>query len=420
VDTDDIYGNVQLQNDVHRMLEEFRRADAVIQAVDISGLGSESAAQGRAKAVGQDALFYLAHETGGEFFDNANNFGNELQSLLEHTSLTYLLTIRPTDVHYDGDYHPLKVKAEIPKGARLYYRQGYYAPRPFQDLHPFEKTLLASDAIATAAARGEIEVNVLAAPFRASVDQAYVPIIIEVDGESLLREHEEEGLAVEFYVYATNERGEMRDFFTQLVNLDVSKGRHDFVEGGLKYYGHLDLEPGDHLVRVLVRNSVTGRVGVRTAAVAIPDYKLQQAVVLQPLLLEQDRRWLMVREEVSEAYQRSVVYPFTINGEPFVPAARPTVGRGAKAQFCLVGYNLGEDALDIEAKVFDERGDLIAGGYLDDVQRTVTGIEGVDKFLVSFDPSALTGGDYELQLEITSRQSDLRKLASAQITVEPH
>lgn len=418
VDMDDIYGNTQLQNDVYKMVEEFRRADAVIQAVDISGMGSDTEASARVKSVGQDALFYLAHETGGEFFEDANQFGDDLRDLLDHTSLTYLLTIRPEGVHHDGAYHPLRVRADVPKGARVFARQGYYAPRPFTDLHPFEKTLLASDAIATAGPRGEIGVSLLATPFRASVDQAYVPIIIEVDGESLLEGHDQKELAVEFYTYATNERGEMRDFFTQMVNLDLSKGRQAFEQGGLKYYGHLDLEPGEHLIRVLIRNSVTGRVGVQTASVSIPDFSEQQAFVLPPLFLERDSRWLLVREEVSEAYQRSVVYPFTVNGEPFVPAANPTVSRGAKAQFCLVGYNLGDGALDIEGKLFDASGALISGGTLDLVERTVTGIDGLDKFLVDFDSSKLRGGDYELQLEIRSQNGDLSEQASVQITVQ--
>lgn len=416
-DTDDIYGNTQLQNDIYKMVEEFRRADAVIQAVDISGMGSESEVRGRTKAVGQDALFYLAHETGGVFFEDANRFGDDLKDLLDQTSHTYLLTIRPSDVHHDGAYHPLRVKADLPKGTRIYYRRGYYAPRPFQDLHPFEKTLLASDAIATAGPRGEIGVNVLAAPFRASVDQAYVPVIIEVDGVSLLEGHNAQTLAVEFYAYATNQRGEMRDFFTQMVNLNLAKGRQDFAEGGLKYYGHLDLEPGDHLVRVLVRNNRTGRVGVQTASVSIPNYSEQQAVVLPPLFLEQDRRWLLVREEVSEAYQRSVVYPFTVNGEPFIPAVRPILNRGDKAQICLVGYNLGDGALQIEGKLSDSAGDLVSAGTFNLVERTITGIEGLDKFLLDFDSSDLRGGDYELELQVKSQDGVLDERTSVQITV---
>lgn len=74
VDTDDIYGNSPLVNDVHRMLEEFRRADTVIHAVDISGLGADLPLEHGAKRVGRDALFYVANETGGELFEEAKGY----------------------------------------------------------------------------------------------------------------------------------------------------------------------------------------------------------------------------------------------------------------------------------------------------------------------------------------------------------
>ncbi len=83
VDPDDIYGNTALQNHVTRMLDEFRRADCTIEAVDISGLGDDTAEQRRAHTVGQDALFYMANETGGRLFEDANDLGKELDDMLE-------------------------------------------------------------------------------------------------------------------------------------------------------------------------------------------------------------------------------------------------------------------------------------------------------------------------------------------------
>ncbi len=150
--------------------------------------------------------------------------------------------------------------------ARVFYRQGYYAPRPFSDLDPLEKQLLASDAIAAAEPRKDVGVQILATPFKASDEAAYVPIIIEVDGDSLIRGQEGDDVAAEIYTYVSDSQGQMLDFFTQLVSLDVSRGKESFVHGGVKYYGQLFLQPGDYMVRVLVRNSLTGRTGVETVA----------------------------------------------------------------------------------------------------------------------------------------------------------
>ena len=63
----------------------------------------------------------------------------------------------------------------------------------------------------------------------------------------------------------------MRDFFTQMVSLDVGAGRETLRRGGVKYYGHLTLPPGEYLVRVLARDAASGRGGVRAVPVEVPD-----------------------------------------------------------------------------------------------------------------------------------------------------
>jgi len=93
------YGNTSLQGDVNRMLDEFRRADCVIQSVDIGGL--RAGADERARPSGQEALFYMANETGGELFKDANNLRQPLERVLERTSVTYLLTFERSDLKTD-------------------------------------------------------------------------------------------------------------------------------------------------------------------------------------------------------------------------------------------------------------------------------------------------------------------------------
>lgn len=404
VDTDEIYGNSSLQKDVDVMLEEFRRADCVIQAVDISGLGAEFSDTKRAEQVGQDALFYIANETGGELFEDANNFSRQLVDVLEQTSVTYVLHFRPRQLETDGSYHKLQVKLDKKRGTRVAHRAGYYAPRPFEDLHPLEKNLLASDAIASAAPVRDVGLQVLAASFRANEQQAYVPVIVEIDGLSLLKGHEtrRKELKLELYTYVTNQDGEMRDFFTQLVTIDLDQARTAIESTGIKYYGHLELEPGRYLVRVLVRNADTGRTGVETVDVEVPRYELAEPDLLPPFFFEaSDRSWVMVRERRSEGdeYERSVVYPFTVNGSPYVPAARPTLSANRGADLCLVAYNLSEGDLAVAGTVLGADGAEVRTAKLD-VERTVTGIRGLDKLLATFEPEGLAAGEYTLRVAV--------------------
>ncbi|MEO6194635.1 MAG: VWA domain-containing protein [Thermoanaerobaculia bacterium] len=400
VDNDQRYGNTGVQENLRRMLDVFRRSDCVIQAVDIGGL--RAGADQQARPSGEASLFYIANETGGNLFKDANNLLDPLNRVLEQTSVTYLLTFERSDLKTDGAYHRLKVKAKLPPGARLTYRAGYFAPRPFKDLDPLEKNLLASDDIASAAPKRDLALNVLAASFRATPSQAYVPVIIEAGGPSLLAGVTGKKLNVEIYAYVSDEKGRMLDFFNRRVALDLDKGkaRQGIADGGVKYYGHFDLEPGSYRIRVLVRNADTGRAGVQTVPVTVPVYSAAQPVLLPPFFIEERQKWLLVREQAGDS-QGSVVYPFTVAGEPYVPAAYPVLREEKTARLCLVAYNLGKGDLAVKGEVLAADGKTSPLGKLTRVERTATGIQGFDKLVATFDPAGLGAGEYVLRVAVT-------------------
>jgi VWFA-related protein len=411
VDNDARYGNTGLQNDLHRMLEEFRRADCVIQSVDIGGL--RAGADLRPRASGQEALFYMANETGGELFKDANNLREPLEKVLERTSVTYVLAFERSDLRNDGAYRRLKVKVKnLPAAARVSHRAGYYAPRPFKDLDPLEKTLLASDGIAAAVPRRDLHINVLAAPFRASETQAYVPVIVEVGGPSLLAGHKGDKMEVEFFGYVSDAQNQMRGFFTQRVGFDMAKARKALEQTGVKYYGHFDLAPGNYRLRVLVRNAITGRTAVESLPLEVPSYQAAQPVLLPPFFIEEDQRWIMVRERTGDSPQATVVYPFTVAGEPYVPAVKPKLRRDKAARLCLVAYNLGEGDLELDGRVVSADGKDSATGSLAMVERTATGISGLDKLIATFDPTGLKAGDYVLHVGVKDLKTGHRETNS--------
>ncbi len=409
VDNDQRYGNTALQGALGRMLEEFRRADCVIQAVDIGGL--RAGADERARPSGTDELFYIANETGGELFKDANNLAEPLARVLDHTSVTYLLTFERSDVKPDGAYHKLRVKAKLPPGAHLASRTGYYAPRPYKDIDPLEKSLLASDRIARAVPKRDIALDVLTTAFRATEARAYVPVIVEAGGASLLEGQKGKKLEVEIYAYVSDLQGAMHDFLNQriAVPLDHGKSRQGLLDGGIKYYGHFDLPPGDYNVRVLVRNAETGRTGVATRAVKVPVYSQAQPVLLPPFFMEERQKWLLVREQARNQPQgAAVVYPFTVAGEPYVPSARPILQDEKPARLCLVAYNLGKGDLAVQGEVLGADGKSSLAVRLAHVERTATGIQGLDKLVATFDPAGLRSGDYVLRVGVTDPATGLR------------
>lgn len=434
IDQDDTFGHRGLQGDVADMLEEFRRADATIQAVDIAGLRVDTSVDGMSGNMvagglndAQDALFYIADGTGGTLFENANDLGTQLERVLRRNSVTYVLRYYPSELELDGEYHRLKVKADLPRGARISHRAGYYAPRSWNELHPLEKALLTSEAIASATPRDDLGLEILAAPFRSGTEKAYVPVILEIEGRSLLAGHRDASLALEIYVYATNSRGEIRDFLTQVVSFDLEKTRQALFDTGVKYYGHLDLPPEDYLLRVLVRNGQTGSTAVATREVNVADAGEPGPVVLPPFFPEAPNQWFMVREQVTDPSQ-GVVYPFVLGSDPYVPSARAVLAPDQDARLYLMAYDLGDGPLELRGRIVEEKrlGDGASAradrsprppGALDLVERVETATTGLDTLVASYDPQGLEAGEYLLEVTVENRRTGESRSSSVPIRI---
>jgi len=399
LDSEGSYGSGGVRSSVDEMLKEFRRADCVIEAIDISDAKS---AGGSSPQGSQGSLFYLANETGGEVFSGRGGLEDQLEVMLRRSAVTYLLTFQPSRVKVDGSYHRLKVKADLPAGARLTHRSGYYAPRPFDMLHPVEKDLLVADAIAGATPSKDVAIEVLAAPFPANEAQAYVPVVLEIAGESLVVGHQGQHLPIEIYAYVSNEDGEMSDFFTHVLTFDLEGRREAFLQTGLKYYGHFDLNAGrDYLLRIVVRNGQTGRTGVETLVLDVPDYSTHEPVLLPPFFVEPPQRWFMVREQPPKELEREwIVYPFTINGEPFVPAVAPVMQPEEEIEICLIAYNLGVEEFELSGTVLAPDGQELEGGTFELTDTIIATKTGVNKMVVRFTPEGLKPGSYRLRLDL--------------------
>jgi len=369
-ESDERYGRSSEGNRVERMLEVFRRSGCVIESVDIGGLTVDQDLDlAETRPQGEAALFQMAHDTGGELFHNFNDLGAAMKRLAQGTSLTYLLTFQPQGPLAAGSFHKIEVKLKhAPRGARVSYKTGYYAPKPYAQERPVERILAVTDQLMSGAPGGSIATAMLVAPFRAATGKAYVPVVIEADGATLLAGNLPKVFPAEIYVYAVDAAGSIRDYFDQTLKVDVDKTGKQLRQGGLKFFGHLELAPGEYAVRVLLRNGATGAYGRRSTTVKVPAFGAAEPVLLPPLFPEASGRWTVVRE-LPRGQQKDATYPFTVGQRAYMPAALPSLRAGEAAAVALVGYNLVEAAaagerLEAQARVQSADGRDLGGGDL--------------------------------------------------------
>lgn len=388
---DDTFGATRAQNQLGDMVEAFRRAGCAIQAVDIGGLRALNEIRGR--QAGEESLVSMARDTGGEFYRNFNDLGDAMDRVLQRTSVTYLLAFQPPNLKLDGDYHKLRVKlVDVPRGAKASHRAGYYAPKPFQEQNAYERRFETAEIVMSDEDGGPIDLAVLTAPFPVAGQKAYVPVVFELGGPSLVGGRTDGVLELEVYGYATDLKGgRVYDFFVQTLGLDLGQVGAALKQSGLKYWGHFDLPPGDYVVRVMVRDRRDGRHSLQRRPVTVPAADGSRSVLLPPMFPEAQGKWVLVREGADR--QRDVPYPFMSGGQPYIPAAKPVVPAKGATPFYLQGLNLGAD-VELTGEVISADGTPAQGAELKWAEPTAS--DGVYSVVAQLETKGLKPGEYTL------------------------
>ncbi len=363
VDSEKLYGSARVQAALAAMFESFRRADCIVQAVDIGGVrtaGPEAATEHRPDAdvadTGRDALLAMAHYTGGELYQNFNDLGTAMGKMLERTSVTYLLSFQPEGLVANGAFHNLEVRLKgAPRGARVHHRAGYFAPDPSRAVHPLEQRLLAAADILGGEEGGTLPVSALAVPLPGGGAEAgRCRCCWRSTGRRSWKVTSGARWRSRSTPTPSTAQQAVRGFLTQRVDLDLEKVEAELRASGLKFYGELALPPGAYTVRLLVRNAQSGARRLRSLPVEVPAAVVGAAgagpLVSPPLFLASGGSWLVTRQ-AERAGEPARQYPFTLAGQPFVPDIRPVVAAAGEARVALLAYNLGSGEVVARAEV---------------------------------------------------------------------
>jgi Tfp pilus assembly protein PilF len=139
---------------------------------------------------------------------------------------------------------------------------------------------------------GDLPMTALALPVRGeSGDKARVLLRLRMDGPALLAGHTRDVLRIEASLYALGSGGGVQASLLETIEIDLASLRGAVEGRGVDLLGSLDLRPGTYSLRMLVRNLDTGRLGVRTLPLSVPDPgSLESSPPLSPPPAEGDAR----------------------------------------------------------------------------------------------------------------------------------
>ena len=243
---------------------------------------------------------------------------------------------------------------------------------------------------------GDLAVSALAIPLPdpAGGRQSRMTVVVEIDGGSLLEAVPagDGELITEVYAYAVDSEGGLIASLTQAFRLDLERLRPRLAGGGVKFFGTLELPPGDYSLRVLVLQRSSGRLGLRILTATAPIWGSEP--VLAPVRREPAAGWILVR-----AAGETPAFPVTVAGEPWVPSARIRLDSGERAGYLLLGRGLGRrPRLHLLAAGGEELAELGLG----DLRPVAGGPPGLEILAAELDAADLYAGEYRLRVSTTA------------------
>jgi VWFA-related protein len=347
VDTDARYGSTSSLTILDRMAGYFRSSDVVLHAIDIKGVRVQNDVVEGATINSNDGLFTLSRPTGGTVFQNSNDLKDNFARMLRAQEVLYILGFQAQSVK-PGTFHELKVKVVGANAARVSHRAGYFESGP--DSVVAEKSMTDAEIIVNDVPQRDIRVDALTAALPGDETHGQVPIVLEINGEDLLRTPNDGNAIAEVYVYAFDRDGVVRDRLYEKMRLDLAKAGDRLRATGAKWIGVLTLPPGEYAVKSLVRIPGSERRGFARTNVHVPG---AGEIAATPFFVDQlPRQWVIVRGMTLDPAHS----PFQVGSETLMPSAAARLRKGEARRFALFVSGAGVDELKVDATLVPARG----------------------------------------------------------------
>jgi VWFA-related protein len=288
-----------------KMSEELASSNSPVYAMNTAGLTSAHFRD--REMLGDGSLRQLAKLSGGNYFDNIMSYEKTMEEIQNMTSVFYVLGYY-IDEKYDGKYHEVKVKVGR-QGCKVFGQGGYFNPKPFTEYTKLEKMFHLIDlALSNRPHFQEPFPLPLAALPCSEEEKSNLVLVTKIPTEKM---NELLGRRMETVALIFDEQKDIVEMKKEEV--DTS----DIAQEVIFCYSLFSLPPGEYECRVVARNLETGKSGVGSSRVLIPQRPDSYLLLRPPLLLipEKEVHYLKIAGNEKKEERNitlSDVYPFPL------------------------------------------------------------------------------------------------------------
>jgi len=400
------FGDAQTRSGLDGLFTALARTDTVIHTVDVTGIAAGGALDERGSvsgASGRESLAQIAGRSGGRFVRETNDLAGALREVLDASRHYYVLAFEPAgSKKKPGELHKLKVKVKRP-GLTVSHRAGYVVRDP--KATPASVTQLQSaEVIAKGLSGGALRLQALAVPYRGLRGEVSLPVVLEIEGESLLAHAGKKALSLEVFGYCLDPDGRIQDAFTLTPTLDLGQVSPALKQKGLQILTAFRARPGPADLRFLVRDPASGQAGSLRLTATVPSFEAGSQSVSPPLIMD-DPRARVVLPAASRANPR-IEIPFRLQDTAFTPQAFPLLRNGETREVCVMAFGgpATGTAATLTATLIREDGQSLPLELAS--PRDVNDADRFRRLVVSLTPKGVPAGAYRLRLDLPGSSGD--------------
>lgn len=320
------------------------RANVTINPVDARGLtasaplgdATQSAAGGAGGLFGgtnvaansqasQDTLFSLAKDTGGTALFDSNDLSLGIVRAAQAVTDYYIVAYYSTHVEPDGKFRRVRVELQPSRDARLTHRQGYYGDKTFANFTNADRERQLEEAFTLEDPITEITIAMELNYFQLSRAEYYVPVSMKIPGSELTQARSRGAATtrIDFIGEIKDEYGitiqNIRDSITiRLSDADAQQ----LARRPIQYENGYVLLPGKYVIKVLARDTTTGRIGTYQTPFVVPNLMREKqhapisSVVLASQRVAAGDELFTVRQDAEVA----ALNPLVVDGQKLLPS----------------------------------------------------------------------------------------------------
>jgi VWFA-related protein len=296
----------------------------------------------------QDTLYALAKDTGGTAMFDYNDLSLGIVRAAEAVSNYYIVGYYSTHIETDGKFRRVRITLHGGLNAELTHRQGYYADKAFARFNDADKERQLEDALRLDNPVTDITIALEVNYFQLNRAEYFVPVAVKIPGSELelARRRGAARTLIDFI-------GEVKDDFGYTIQnvrdkLDIRLSEEtasQLTTRPIQYETGFTLLPGKYVIKILARDSTTGRIGTYQAAFTIPNLmREEQRLPISSIVLSSQRVPMTEAIHTVQNGAAQITNPLVFDGQKLFPSVTRVFSRSREMFVFLQAYERGAEA----------------------------------------------------------------------------